>query len=335
MEKFMTNWLVTFKKPTLKPTSYDRLEMTLEKHIFPYLGKLQMGNLSSDDIQRHLNALNDIGLSYSTIKKVRDAFSACIKWGVASKKLQFNPMDAVVIPVKKGKAGKSRKKNDDVKCFTESEQDLLVKFATEKFGNGQPVHKWGYVIPLLLNTGLRLGELLGLQWERDVDFAKRTLTIENSIVVIKNRDKRKEKTICLLEQDSVKSTAGERKIYLNDEALDALKHLYEITGKMKYVITSKNGQPVHPSTIERLMRNVRRRAGLPEGENLGPHALRHSFATNLFRNGVDIKIVSELLGHSEVSITMDIYTHVIGDQKEKALIMIGSRNRSEASTESA
>ena len=334
VEKFMTNWLVTYKQPNLKPTSFDRLEMTLQKHIFPYLGKRQIGNLTADDIQRHLNSLNDMGFSFSTIKKVRDAFSACFKWGVAARKLQFNPMDAVIIPSKKGKAGK-KKIDDDVKFFSVEEQDLLIQYATEKYMNGVPVHKWGYVIPLLLNTGLRVGELLGLQWERDVDFVKRTLSIENSIVVIKNRDKKKSTTICLLEQDSVKSTAGERTIYLNDEALDALKHLYEITGKMKYVITSKNGQPVHPSTIERLMRNVKRRAGLPDGENLGPHALRHSFASNLFRNGVDIKIISELLGHSEVGITMDIYTHIISDQKEKALILIGTRNGSEANTESA
>ncbi len=332
VEKFMTNWLVTYKQPTLKPTSYDRLELTLQKHIFPYLGKLQMGDLTADQIQRHLNSLNDMGLSFSTVKKVRDAFSACIKWGVAARRLQFNPMDAVTIPTKTGKAGK-RKKDTTVKYFTESEQDLLIKYAAETYKNGQPVHKWGYVIPLLLNTGLRLGELLGLQWERDVDFKNRMLKIENSIVVVKNRDKKKATSICLLEQDSVKSAAGERKIYLNDEALDALMHLFRITGKMKYVISTKNGHPVHPSTIERLMKNVRRRAGLPDGENLGPHALRHTFASNLFRNGVDIKVISELLGHAEVGITMDVYTHIMGEQKQKALVMIGSRNGSALSAE--
>ena len=110
-------------------------------------------------------------------------------------------------------------------------------------------------------------------------------------------------------------------------------HLFRITGKMKYVISTKNGHPLHPSTIERLMKNVSRRAGLPDGENLGPHALRHTFASNLFRNGVDIKVISELLGHAEVGITMDVYTHIMGEQKQKALVMIGGRNESVLSAE--
>ena len=329
VQAFMTNWLTNYKKPNLKPTSYDRLEMTLQLHIFPYLGRLQMGSLTSDDVQNHLNALYDIGLSYSTIKKVYDALNASIKWGVAAHKITFNPMYAVVIPGKKlteGKKGSNKGKK--VKYFSIEEQNLLIEFATERFHNGQPVHKWGYVIPLLLNTGMRLGELLGLQWKRDVDFDKRIITVENSMVVVKNRDKSKDTKIKLLDQESLKSVAGERTIFMNDEALDAMRHLYEITGKQKYVITSKNGQPVHPSTIERLMTNVKRRAGLPSGKNLGPHALRHSFASNLFRSGVDIKVISELLGHAEVGITMDVYTHIIEDQKEKALIMIGNRNES-------
>ena len=81
----------------------------------------------------------------------------------------------------------------------------------------------------------------------------------------------------MLEQDSVKSVSGERVLYLNDEALDALQHLYEITGKNTYVISTQSGKSVQPSTIDRMMRTVLVRAGIPKGSNQGVHALRHPY----------------------------------------------------------
>ncbi len=327
VEDFMTNWLETFKKPDLKPTSYDRLEMTLKLHIFPQLGKVQMGRITADVIQKHLNEMSSADKSFSTIKKVYDAFNACFKWGVGSRKLQYNPMGAVTIPGASKQKKKAKSKNaskSTVKFYTPEQQDALIAAATAKYPNGTPIYRFGYVVPFLLNTGLRLGELLGLRWKRDVDFEKRQISVDNSLVIIKNRDKKSTAKTVLLDQDSVKSEAGERKIYLNDEALDALRHLYELTGDQTYVLSTKQGKPVQPSNIDRMLRNVRERAGI-QGSNLGPHALRHSFATNLFRQHIDVKVISELLGHSDVGVTSNIYMHVMDDQRKNALVKITER----------
>ena len=329
VEKFMTNWLVNFKKPDLKPTSYDRLELTLNNHIFPQLGKMQMGAMSADTIQQHLAKLQKDGKSYSTIKKVYDALNACFKWGVAGRKLQYNPMDAVNLPgsSKIKKSNKKKNTKNNIKFFKPDEQDKLIAAAISKYPNGTPIYRFGYAIPLLLNTGLRLGELLALQWNRDVDWENRSLRVDNSIVVIKNRNSDTDAKTVLLAQDSVKSDAGERTVYLNDEAIDALHHLHDLTGNQTYVISTKNNQPAQPSNIERLLRTARKRAGLPDGTNLGPHALRHSFATNLFRQGVDVKVISEILGHADAGVTMNIYMHVMEDQKQAALVKISERKQ--------
>lgn len=327
VEDFMTDWLEVFKKPDLKPTSYDRLEMTLKLHIFPKLGKVQMGKIDAETIQKHLNSMQTAGKSYSTIKKVYDAFNACFKWGISSRKLQYNPMGAVIVPGSTKKKSTSTKKSrkSSVKFFTPEQQDKLIAAAIAKYPNGTPIYRFGYVVPLLLNTGMRLGELLGLQWKRDVDLDQRTISIDNSLVLIKNRNVSTENKTVLLDQDSVKSESGVRTLYLNDEALDAIKHLYEITGSQTYVLSTKAGKPVQPSNIERMMRNVVERAGLPANKNMGPHALRHSFATNLFRQHVDVKVISELLGHSDVGVTSNIYMHVMDDQRRDALVKIASR----------
>ena len=326
VQTFMTNWLELYKKPDLKPTSYDRLEYTLQHYIYPRIGQLQMGAISADTIQIMINMMSNDGLAFSTIKKVYDALNACFKWGVAGRKLQFNPMDAVTIPgAARQKKRAANKRKPLVKFFTQVQQDDLIAAAVAKYPNGTPIYRYGYAIPLLLNTGMRLGELLGLQWKRDVDLDNRIITIENSLVVVKNRDDNSSSKFVLLQQDSVKSEAGERKIYLNNEALDAMQHLYELTGQFTNVISSSQGKPIHPSEIQREFTTIKKRAGIPSDPGLGVHALRHSFATNLFRSHIDPKIISTLLGHSDIGVTMNIYAHVLEDQKQDALIMIGDR----------
>ena len=323
VEVFLLNWLHSVKKYDLKPSSYDRLELTITKHIVPAIGRVQLNCLTGNDIQSMLNTYYDNGMSYSSVKKIYDALHGCLAWGVQQRTLQYNSTDGVTVPGSK-KSGKKRKKDaKNVKFYSVEEQNKLIAAATSLYSNGQPIYRFGHVIPLLLNTGMRLGELLALQWERDVDLAERTVHISHCVVFV--RDRTKSNGFILLDQDSTKSESGERTLYLNDEALSAMLELKKVTGKYTYVISSKTGNIINPSNIERMMRNVCARAGFPKDKSYGPHSLRHSFASNLFRHGVDIKIISELLGHSDISITLNIYVHVIEEQKQQAVIRISER----------
>lgn len=323
VEKFMLNWLTTVKKYELKPTSYDRLELTITKHICPKIGRIQISALTGQDIQRVLNEYYDDGKSYSTVKKIYDALHGCFAWAVLQRTIPYNPTDGVVIPGTKKAKERKRKSSDTVKFYTKEEQDALIKEATATYKNGTPIYRFGYAVPLLLNTGLRIGELLALQWKRDIDFAARTVSISHCVVMV--RDRSKKEGFKLLDQDSTKSESGERILYLNDEALLALRELQKITGNFKYVISSKTGGIIHPSNIERMMRGACERAGFPKEKSYGPHALRHSFASNLFRNGVDVKVISELMGHSDIGITINTYIHLIEDQKKQAIVKIAER----------
>jgi len=103
------------------------------------------------------------------------------------------------------------------------------------------------------------------------------------------------------------------------KAYDALLHIKEITGDGIYVFESKNKKPITPKNIDRLIRCAATRAGFPEDRILGAHALRHTFASMLFAKGVDVKTVSEALGHSDVNITYNTYIHLINEEKKKAV----------------
>ena len=123
----------------------------------------------------------------------------------------------------------------------------------------------------------------------------------------------------VIEQDSAKSATSMREIDMNDACFEALSRLKEITGEFDYVLSTKDGNPMLPRYLDRMLRKIAVAAGLPEEKIYGLHSLRHTFASRLFAAGEDVKTVSELLGHSDITITYNTYIHLINEQKRKAV----------------
>lgn len=312
VKEYMNTWLTTVKKCDLKPKSYDRLEQTLANNVYPYIGALQLQAILPKDVQHMINSLKDDGVSYSTIKKAYEAVNACFKLGIIQKTVASNPAVGVSVPSRKLFAQKQ------IPFYTQNEAALLTAQAMSKFNNGKRRYPLGAFVPLLINTGLRMSELLALKWKADIDLENRTLTVHNNVVFVKDRSK--EKGYKLLEQDTVKTEAGQdRTIPLNDDAYAALLDLKQVTGEEAYVMTTSEKTQVKPRQLDQMFRRIAVATGLPEDKIFGVHSLRHTFATLLLSNGVEIKTVSELLGHSDVTITYNTYIHVIKEQKAKAL----------------
>ena len=312
VEDYMNNWLTSVKKNELKPKSYDRLEQTVKLYVKPAIGSIQLQAIKPKDVQTMINNLRESGKSHSTIKKAYEAVNACFKLGVIQKTVSYNPAVGVTIPSRKVLPSKK------IQFYTKDEAAALTKQAMSCWGNGKRRYPLGAFVPLLLNTGLRASELLALKWESDVDLKGKTLTIHNNVVFV--RDRTKEKGYKLLEQDSVKTDAGQdRTIPLNDDAVAALLDIYQITGDNQYVMTTSEKTIVKPRQLDQMFRRIAVAAGMPEEKIYGVHSLRHTFATLLLSNDVDIKTVSKLLGHSDVTITYNTYIHVIKEQEAKAL----------------
>lgn len=313
---YITQWMTTVKRMQLKERSYDRLEQTVTKDVIPYIGNIQLANVSTEHIQQMIADLKDAGRAYSSIKKAYEAVNAAFKWGLAvhPPKVKFNPETAVARP------NKNVFPPSDIRFYTEDEARSISETALMKYPNGTPWYPLGELAVVLLNTGIRLAEATALQWDRDIDLENRLLYVHKTVVTVKNRQAGAEKKFIIKEQDSTKSAAGQdRVIPLNDDAYHALKSLKEKTGTTTYVFATKDGNRKSARDIDKIVRRIEIRAGLPEEKIFGPHALRHTFATLLLANGTDIKLVSELLGHADVGITYNTYIHVLKEQKAKAV----------------
>lgn len=319
VQTYMSNWLVQTKKNELKPKSYDRLEQTLEKDVYPYIGHLQVHSIASSDIQNMVNSLRDNGRSYSSIKKAYDAVNACFKHGLIQKTIVSNPVLGVTVPAKKSFPQKS------VRFYTKEEAKLLVDQAMSTWSNGKRRYPLGAFVPFLINTGLRMSELLALQWGRDIDLESKTVTVHKNVALVKDRAANAQAKYKLIEQDSVKSDAGQdRSIPLNDDAYTAILDLQKVTGGQTLVMSTSVGTAVMPRQLDQMFRRIATASGLSDEKIYGVHALRHTFATLLLKNKVDIKTVSQLLGHADVGVTYNTYIHVIKEQEKEALGSIPS-----------
>lgn len=313
VEEYCTNWLENVKINELKPSSYDRKETSLINQVFPFIGMLQLSQLSIDNVQDMINQLRQSGLSYSSIKKAYEAINECCKYAVIRGDLSKNPCEGVTLP-------KNLKRQDgDIKFYTEEQIELLLKQSTVKYSNGKYKYRLGYGIQFLLYTGLRIGEALALTWE-DVDFDNKIIKVNKNLKQVKNRDSDAQASYKIIIQNSTKTNSGHRIVPLNNKSIEALNHIKEVTGQYKYVFSTETGNNVYGRAYDTMFRKIQANCNF---ENIyGVHALRHTFASLLFKRGVDVKTVSEILGHKDVSVTYNTYIHLIQEQKASAMSLL-------------
>ena len=203
------------------------------------------------------------------------------------------------MPMLERPAKKAMKKA--VRTFSRAEQALLLSCIYKQ------MNRFTSVVLLCLYTGLRLGELCALQWD-DIDFEGKTLTVNRTVQRIAVPGYTT-KTILL--ETNPKSESSQRTIPLTSELLQVLT---QFKGEHPYVFGGET--PLDPRTMQYRFKRILKEAGI-EIRNF--HTLRHTFATNCIENGVDVKALSELLGHSDVKITLNRYVHPTMDSKRKQI----------------
>lgn len=164
-----------------------------------------------------------------------------------------------------------------------------------------------------MNTGLRRGEILALQWS-DIDFSKKQLSVTKSVA----RRMINHSFVEVIEEPKTKTSI--RTIPLNSKALDAIIHLKELNGDSEWVVATKENKRVFVSVFFDALKNIQEKNNLP---SFGPHTLRHTFATRLYENGIRVDIISKLMGHSSVKMTYG-YIHtsneVLHEYMSKAIL---------------
>ncbi len=311
VSEYMNYWLYEIKKRKLKPTSFDRQEITVQHMVLPILGDIELNKLSTSDIQRMIDKLKEQNYSYSSVKKAFEAVRSCLKFAAFENKIIKNPADFVEL------FHNEFENKENIKFWNDDEVEVFKKEAISRKPSGEYVYRLGNAFILLLSTGMRVGEALALKWA-DIDIDGKIIFINKNVARIKNRAEHDEKKYVMVEQ-STKTKNGNRVIPLNDAAINALSELYKITGKCSTVLADRKGEYIVYRNFDKTFKTILRNCNLTK---TGIHTLRHTFASKLFRSGVDLKTISEILGHSDTSITSDIYVHIIQEQKMRAVSVI-------------
>lgn len=309
LAELLHEWMVSVKLHQVKATSYDAIENTVNNQINPYIGYLQISEITPRDIQLHINLLTQKGYSYSMIKKAYNALNASLRFAANRDYIRKNPCIDIQLPVN------IKRDKSDIEFFTEEEIDTIIKSALYRHKTGRYMYKHGYAFVILLNTGMRIGELLALKW-KNVDLENKYIYVEETRHQVIDRSEGEESKKYTIIDTSPKTKSSSRYIPINEATEQALMYFKNLGYDNPYVMATNDKGILRYRNLQRALENILEVNKIDHGSL---HTFRHTFATILFKQGVDVKVISELLGHSDISVTYDIYTHVIESQKKKAV----------------
>jgi len=288
---FLERWLSDVVRPSVRPRTHTSYEQLVRLHLKPALGRLPLVKLTPEHVQQFMNDKLGAGLSARTVQYLRAvlrrALSQALRWNLVAR----NVATLVDPPKAKRKA---------VRVMSPDEVSLFLDAA-----KGQ---RFEPLLIVAISTGLRQGELLGLRWE-DVDLPASVIHVRHAVQRINSKltltepkTERSRRTI-RLPQIAAKALQTQR-ARQNEERLAAGGRWNDLG----FVFGTSIGTPLDARNLTRHFARVLTRAGLPR---LKFHSLRHSCASLLLTQHVPARAVMELLGHSEIRLTMDTYSHVM------------------------
>ena len=313
----MKNWLRVYKYPEVERTTYDRYECTAEHQIYPYIGNKPVGDVTPADIKKLLTKHMNAGYAFTTSKKAYSLLKMFFKQLYQEGAIPNNPM-ALIDMTKKDNYLAAQNKESKPQCdmvvvFTDEELEQIKAEAFRRFANGKSVYQQSAAYFLMLNTGLRAGELCGII-NSDIDLDKRVIHLQRGVKEVHVRDGLEYVAKLEVKVGKLKSKKSKRDVPLNDTAIEMIHRLREevYLGEDKPLIPDENGNFTNPRNMRNRFYRILDAIGLP---HKGLHTFRHTFATRLI-NGVkqpdgtvkslSVKQVAELLGHTTSEIT-EIY----------------------------
>ena len=314
----MQKWLRIFQYGTVEKATYDRKEDSAKLYIYPRIGDLIISDVTAVDLKEILTQMMNEGYSHSTVKHVYCLLSEFFCYLCYEEYISRNPM-AYVRMIKKTNFDAAQNKaiiaqSDVITVFTDDELELLKKEVFARKKNGTLKHHQAAAFLLMLNTGLRTSEILGLL-NSDIDLEKREMNIVRAVKEVKKRNSNKDVCGTELVVGGMKTAASKRTIPLNSSAIEMIRilRIERWFGEDSPLISNQKGAFLNPGTFRSRWYTLLDDAGIP---HKGLHALRHTFATRLI-NGVkdedgnlhtlSVKQVADLLGHTTSTVTEKYY----------------------------
>ncbi len=323
LNAYIEYWLLTYKLNKIEPSSYARLSSVYKCQIKDALGYKMIGGITSKDIQQMIDEYanpqkkDTKPLSLSGLKKIVHLLHPCIDMAVKEGIIQNNPCDDVILPKESciAVATKEQYSLTDI----EIEQFRSIALTKYKTTNEYCSRDW-LVLLLMLNSGLRVGEMLALEWN-DIDINNKLFRINKTIQ--SNIRQQNGNYVDILKK-SAKTKSGIRIIPLNSQIIEYICELRDYDNrngiKSDFVACTHVGSRNTARNLQRSLDRLIRKSGI--NRNVSLHTLRHTFGSVLIRRGIGIEVVSELMGHSNITITYNKYIHVIKEEKVKAMQMV-------------
>lgn len=315
LSEWLSHWLSTYAVHDLRRSTYVSYETYIRGHIIPLLGNVPLCKLTPQRLQEFYNYKLEKGrldgkggLDPKTIRNLHNMLHKALEQAVKLELIPKNPCNATNLP---------KKTKKEVRYLSVNEQSqLLQAIKGERLGIG---------ILLDIFTGLRLGELLGLTWE-NINLKRGSIRVCKTINRLKSFEQGAD-TSTKIYVGEPKTQKSKRTIPIFQEMIDALKeykkeqdlekeNCYGIYQDKGYLLCNEIGEPLDPKTYQDFFKRMLKKAGL---RDINFHALRHTFATRALEKGIPAKTVSELLGHSSITITLDLYSHVTEELKTEAV----------------
>jgi len=283
------------KRPYVKQSTLAAYMLILENHILPFFG--ESCELSEKKVQTFVLKKLDTGLSAKSIKDILIVLKMVMKFGVKNEWMNYYEWD-IKYP--------TTQSNKEIEVLTVQNHKKILDFIHDNF----TFKNLG--IYVCLSTGLRIGEVCALKWS-DIDVNTGTITVQRTIeriYMVEGETKHTELVI-----NSPKTQNSFREIPMSKELLSIVKPLKKIVNEDFYILTNENS-PTEPRTYRNYYKKLMKQLNMPQ---LKFHGLRHSFATRCIESNCDYKTVSVILGHSNISTTLNLYVHPNMEQKKKCI----------------
>ncbi len=287
------------KKQYVKKSTYAAYSLLIQSHLLPDLGDKE--DVVEEDVQGLVNRKLAAGLSQKTVRDILVVLKMILRYGVKRGLFPGHQID-VIFPTEREK--------QDIEVLTLANQRQLMTYVKEHFTF------LNLGIFICLNAGLRIGEVCALQWN-DLDVASGVIRVNKTIQRIYLVDGDVKYTELIV--DKPKTQNSIREVPMTRELLALIRPLKKVVRGDFYVLTNA-ASPTEPRTYRCYFNKLQKELGLPR---MRFHGLRHSFATRCIESKCDYKTVSVLLGHSNISTTLNLYVHPNLEQKRKCIETMG------------
>ena len=315
-------------KRGLRKNTFQNYCYMYNQFVRDTIGNCYIATVKKSDIKRFFNYLVDERrLKAGTLDSVHVVLHQVFQIAVDDEWIERNPSDNAIKELKRARGIQSEKRF----ALSQNEQKLLIEFLSRNDENS----RWGPMIRILLDTGMRIGELTGLRW-CDLDFEHNIIDVNHTLVYYDGGNGK-----CRYAINDTKTPASKRMIPMTKRVKDAFRSekKYQENAGIKcnvtvddytdFVFLNRFGGVYNQCTVNKVIKRIIRdcndeefmKTDSPEVllPNFSAHIFRHTFASNLVSAGVDARMAMELLGHSSIETTMNIYAHVTEEMRENFL----------------